>query len=69
MIEKKEERDSKVKTQKGSLERKWENPKDSWAERTKGWKVNNQEAYETSMRSSIPSETRELEPSICECLS
>ena len=69
MIKKKEERDSRVKTQNGSLEWKQENPKDSWAERTKEWKVNNQEASKASMRSLIPSKTRELEPSICECLS
>ena len=37
MIEKmkKKERDSKVKTQKGSLERKREDFKNSWAEQTK----------------------------------
>ena len=64
-----EKHDSRVKTQKGSLERKWENPKDSWTERTKEWKVNNQEASEASRRSLIPFETRELKLFICEYLS
>ena len=61
--EKKKERDFKVKTQKSNLEWK-KNPKDSWAERTKEWKVSNQEASEGSMRSLIPFETRKSESSI-----
>ena len=64
----KKKRDSTVKTQKGSLERKWKDFEDSWVKQTKEWKVNNQEAYETSMSSPIPSEIEELEPSIQECL-
>ena len=64
----KKKRDSRVKTQKGSLERKREDSKDSWAEQTKEWRVNNQEASEASTRSSIHFETRKFEPSIEECL-
>ena len=65
----KKKRDSRVKTQKGSLERKWKDFEDSWVKQTKEWRVNNQEASEASTNSSIPSKIRELEPSIQECLS
>ena len=34
-------RDSWVKTQKGSLERKWKDSEDSWVKQIKEWKVNN----------------------------
>ena len=64
-----EKRDSRVKTQKGSQERKWEDSKDSWTEQTKEWRVNNQEASEASTRSSIPFETKKFEPFTQECLS
>ena len=51
----KEKCDCKVKTQKGSLERKWKDSKDSWAEQTKEWRVNNQEAsVEEGFESKLP---------------
>ena len=41
---------------------------ESITEQTKEWKVNNQEAFEASTRSSIHFETRKFEPSIQEYL-
>ena len=67
-INEKKKRDSRVKTQKGSLERKWKDSEDSWVKQIKEWKVNNQEASEASTSSLIPFEIGELESSIQECL-
>ena len=57
--------DSRVKTQKGSLEKK-EILKDSWAEQANEWRVDNQEASETSTGSSIPSKIEKSKPYIQE---
>ena len=56
------------KSKKGSLKRKWEDFKELRAQRTKEWKVNNQEASEASTGSSIPSNTKKPKPSIQEFL-
>ena len=56
----KEKCDSKVKIQKGSLERKWKDSKDSWARQTKEWRVNNQKASKASTKSSTPSKSGNL---------
>ena len=44
-------RDSRVKTQKGSLERKWEDSKDSWTKQTEKREGNDRTAPEAFMRS------------------
>ena len=60
-IEKKKKKcDSRVKTQKGSLERKWDDSKDSWTERTKEREGNDQTVAEASIRSSIPFENQKI---------
>ena len=56
-------RDSRVKTRKGSLERK-KILKDSWAEQANEWRIDNQEASEAFTGSSIPSKIGEFELSV-----
>ena len=53
-----------MKTRKANLERKKEILKDSWAEQANEWRVDNQEAFEASTGSSIPSKIEEFELSI-----
>ena len=59
----KEKHDSRVKTRKGSLERKII-LKVSWAEQANEWRVDNQEASKASTGSPIPSKIGEFELSI-----
>ena len=59
----KKKRDSRVKTQKGSLEQKWKDSKDSGVGQTKEWRVNNQEASEASTKSSTSSKIGKSKPS------
>ena len=44
-------------------------PKTQKTKQIKEWRVNNQKAFETSTRSSIPFKTKNIEPFIQECLS
>ena len=55
--------DSRVKTQKDSLEQKWEDSKDSWTEQTEEREGNDRTAPEAFMRSSTPFKTEKSEPS------